>query len=233
MRTTRSSSLPSVWICSILAYRRGRFDFKEQAVISRLEPMVAVIGNTLYSSHMQVVAPGLKAASAIVKCPLKSIDKSLPVFTRQIIDIIKQEPEAVQTAFKSLAIILRDHPGAQVKEKDLVYLLALLAEEPSQQAAVFTMLRAIITQRFVVPEIYDVMHKVAEFMVTNQSPGQELYRGAMLPDYPQGEGFLWSQMTCLIHILSHVCESGRKSVMEVLGAMFAKSDTRLVHGYTG
>ena len=136
------------------AYRRGRFDFKDQAVISRLEPMVAVIGNTLYSSHMQVVVLGLKAASAIVKSPLKSIDKSLPVFIRQIIDIIKQagstEPEVVQTAFKSLATILRDHSGAQVKEKDLVYWLELLApdlEERSRQAAVFTMLRAIVARR--------------------------------------------------------------------------------------
>ena len=99
--------------------------------------MVPVIGNTLYSSHMQVIVPGLKAAAAIVKCPLKSIEKSLPVFIRQIIDVIKQagstEPDTVQTAFKSLATILRDHASAQVKEKDLVYLLELLApdlEEP-------------------------------------------------------------------------------------------------------
>lgn len=59
-------------------------------MISRLEPMVPVIGNTLYSSHMEVIVPGMKAAAAIVKCPLKSIDKSLPVFIRQIIDIVKQ-----------------------------------------------------------------------------------------------------------------------------------------------
>ena len=204
--------------------------------------MVAVIGNTLYSSHMQVVAPGLKAAAAIVKCPLKSIDKSLPVFIRQIIDIVKQagstEPEAIQTAFKSLATILRDHSGAQVKEKDLVYLLELLSpdlEEPSRQAAVFTMLRAIIARRFVVPEIYDIMDKVAEIMVTNQSPQvQELCRGALLQfllDYPQGKGRLRNQMTFLVKNLSYVYESGRLSVIELLSAMIAKFETGLVQEY--
>ena len=224
------------------AYRRGRFDFKDPAVVSRLEPMVAVIGNTLYSSHMQVVAPGLKAAAAIVKCPLKSIDKSLPVFIRQIIDIIRQagstEPEHVQTALKSLATILRDHTGAQVKEKDLVYLLELLTpdlEEPARQAAVFTMLRAIIARRFVVPEIYDIMDKVAEIMVTNQSPSvQELCRGALLQfllDYPQGKGRLRNQMTFLVKNLSYVYESGRLSVMELLGAMIAKFESGLVQEY--
>ncbi|KAI1783497.1 armadillo-type protein [Ganoderma leucocontextum] len=225
------------------AYRRGRFDFKDVNVISRLEPMVSVVGNTLYSSHMQVVGLGLKAAAAIVKCPLKSVDKSLPVFIRQIIDVIKQagstEPEAIQTAFKSLATILRDHPGAQVKEKDLVYLLELLTpdlEEPSRQAAVFTMLRAIIARRFVVPEIYDIMDKVAETMVTNQSPSvQELGRGALLQfllDYPQGKGRLKNQMTFLVKNLSYVYESGRHSVMELLSAMIAKFETKLVQEYS-
>lgn len=204
--------------------------------------MVSVIGNTLYSSHMQVIVPGLKSAAAIVKCPLKSIDKSLPIFVRQIIDIVKQagstEPDTVQTAFKSLAAILRDHPGAQVKEKDLVYLLELLApdlEEPERQSAVFTMLRAIVARRFVVPEIYDIMDKVAEIMVTNQSSQvQELCRGALLQfllDYPQGKGRLKNQMTFLVKNLSYVYESGRKSVMELLGAIVAKFETSLMQEY--
>ncbi|KAI0832589.1 hypothetical protein BC628DRAFT_1347439 [Trametes gibbosa] len=224
------------------AYRRGRFDFKDPKVISRLEPMVSVIGNTLYSSHMQVIVPGLKAAAAIVKCPLKAIDKSLPVFVRQIIDIVKQagstEPDTVQTAFKSLATILRDHPGAQVKEKDLVYLLELLGpdlEEPDRQSAVFTMLRAIVARRFVVPEIYDIMDKVAEIMVTNQSSQvQELCRGALLQfllDYPQGKGRMKNQMTFLVKNLSYVYESGRKSVMELLSAIVAKFETSLLQEY--
>ncbi|EIW53914.1 uncharacterized protein TRAVEDRAFT_132229 [Trametes versicolor FP-101664 SS1] len=224
------------------AYRRGRFDFKEPKVISRLEPMVPVIGNTLYSSHMEVIVPGMKAAAAIVKCPLKSIDKSLPVFIRQIIDIVKQagstEPDTVQTAFKSLATILRDHPGAQVKEKDLVYLLELLApdlEVPERQAAVFTMLRAIVARRFVVPEIYDIMDKVAEIMVTSQSSNvQELCRSVLLQfllDYPQGKGRLKNQMTFLVKNLSYVYESGRKSVMELLSAIIAKFEMSLVQDY--
>ncbi|KAI9063947.1 hypothetical protein FKP32DRAFT_1603293 [Trametes sanguinea] len=224
------------------AFRRGRFDFKDSKVIARLESMVPVIGNTLYSSHMQVIVPGLKAAALIVRCPLKSIEKSMPVFIRQIIDIIKQagstEPDTVQTAFKSLATILREHPSAQVKEKDLVYLLELLApdlEEPERQAAVFTMLRAIIARRFVVPEIYDIMDKVAEIMVTSQSPQvQELCRGALLQfllDYPQGKGRLKNQMAFLVKNLSYVYESGRRSVMELLSAIIAKFETSLVQEY--
>ncbi|KAI0090560.1 armadillo-type protein [Irpex rosettiformis] len=227
----------------ITAHRRSRFDFQDPTVISRLEPMVPVIGNTLYSKHMQVLIPGLKATSAIVKCPLKSIAKSLPVFIRQMIDIVKQtgstESDVVQTAFKCLATVLRDQPTAQVKEKDLIFLLELLSpdlEEPERQASVFTMLRAIVARKFVVPEIYDLMERVSEIMVTNQSPQvQELCRGVLLQfllEYPQGKGRLRNNMTFLAKNLSYIHESGRKSVMELLNAILSKFNPDLIREFS-
>lgn len=205
--------------------------------------MVAVIGNTLYSNHMQVVMSGLKAAAAIVRCPLQSIAKSLPVFIRQIIQVIKQtgstEAEVVQMAFKSLAAILRDQPTAQVKEQDLVFLLELLSpdlEEPNRQASVFTMLKAIVARKFVVPEIYDLMDRVSEIMVTNQSPQvQEQCRGILLQfllDYPQGKGRLRNHMTFFAKNLSYVYESGRRSVMELLSAVLSKFNPDLIREYS-
>lgn len=205
--------------------------------------MVTVIGNTLYSTHMQVVISGLKAAASIARCPLKSITKSLPVFIRQTLQIVRQtgstEAEVVQTAFKSLATILRDQPSAQIKENDLVFLLEVLSpdlEEPARQASVFTMLKAIVARKFVVPEIYDLMERVAEIMVTNQSPPvQEQCRAILLQfllDYPQGKGRLRNQMTFLAKNLSYVHESGRKSVMELLSAILVKFDPTLIREYS-
>ena len=205
--------------------------------------MVSVIGNTLYSNHMQAVISGLKAAAAIVRCPLKSIAKSLPVFIRQILQVVKQtgstEAEVVQTAFKSLATILREQPVAQIKEKDLVFLLELLSpdlEEPSRQTAVFTMLKAIVARKFVVPEIYDLMDRVSEIMVTNQSPSvQEQCRAILLQfllDYPQGKGRLRNHMTFLAKNLSYVHESGRKSCMELLSVILAKFDPALIREHS-
>lgn len=225
------------------AHRRGRFDFQDPAVVSRLESMVTVIGNTLYANQQQVTIPGLKAAAAIIKCPLKSIEKSLPVFIGQIIDIVKHigstDSDAVQSALKALATILRDQPKAQVKEKDLIFLLELLApdlEEPARQQSVFIMLRAIVARKFVVPEIYDIMDKTSEIMVTNQSSQvQELARGVLLQfllEYPQGKGRLRNHMTFLAKNLSYVHESGRRSVLELLGAVLAKFNPDLLREYS-
>ncbi|KAG6835258.1 hypothetical protein H0H93_003385, partial [Arthromyces matolae] len=116
--------------------------------------MVAV-GNTLYSTNSgsSVLLLGLRSAAGLAKCPLQSLEKSLPVFVRQILDIIQQtgstEAEVVQVALKSLSTILRDGPAVQVKEKDLVYLLELIApdlEDPERQTAAFAMLRAIVVR---------------------------------------------------------------------------------------
>ncbi|KAG6830801.1 hypothetical protein H0H92_014650 [Tricholoma furcatifolium] len=224
------------------AMRRNRFDFHDAEVMSRLNAMVVVVGNTLYSTSAPVLLLGLRSAAGLSKCPLKSLDKSLPVFVKQILDIVQQtgstESEVVQVAFKSLATILRDGPPVQVKEKDLVYLLELLGpdlEDPERQASVFTMLRAIVARKFVVPEIYDLMDKVSEVMVTSQSTQvQELCRGVLLQfllDYPQGKGRLRKQMTFLAKNLSYVYESGRKSVMELLGAVVTKFQENLIREY--
>jgi U3 small nucleolar RNA-associated protein 20 len=203
--------------------------------------MIVVVGNTLYSTSAPVLVLGMKAATGIVSCPLKSLEKSVPVFVRQMIDIIKQagntESEVVQVALKSLATILRAST-VDVKEKDLVYLLELLSpdlEDPSRQGAVFAMLRAIVARKFVVPEIYDVMDKVSEIMVTSQSPQvQELCRGVLLQfllDYPQGKGRLRNQITFLAKNLSYVYESGRKSVMELLSAVVSKFQVDIILEY--
>ncbi|KAJ7227174.1 armadillo-type protein [Mycena pura] len=224
------------------ALRRSRFEFHDPETIKRLESMVVVIGNTLYSSISPVLISGLRAAAGIIKCPLKNLEKSLPVFVQQTIDIVKQagstESEVVQVAFKSLAVMLRDGPAVQVKEKDLVFLLELLTpdlEEPTRQASVFAVLRAIVARKFVVPEIYQVMDKVAEIMVTSQSHQvQELCRSVLLQfllDYPQGKGRLRNHMTFFAKNLSYKFESGRKSVLELLGAVLAKFDTDLVREY--
>lgn len=224
------------------ALKRNRFDFREPSHIARLESMVVVVGNTLYSTNAAVLTLGMRCAAGLSKCPLKAIEKSLPVVVRQILDIIKQtgntESELVQVAFKSLAAVLRDGPPVHVKEKDLIYLIELLSpdlEDHTRQASVFTLLRAIVTRKFIVPEIYDLMEKVSEVSVTSQSPQvQELCRGVLLQfllDYPQGKGRLRNQMAFFAKNLSYVHESGRASIMELLGAVIVKFQANLIQEY--
>ena len=177
----------------------------------------------------------MRYVAGLAKCPLKTMSKSLPVIVQQILNIIGQtgniESELVQIAFKSLGTILQDGPPVQVNGKDLIYLIELLSpdlEEPTRQASVFALFRAIVVWKFVVPEIYDLVAKVSEVAVTSQSPQvQELFRGVLLQfllDYPQGKGQLQKQMGFFANNLSYIYESGRTSIMEILGAVLIQAN---------
>lgn len=227
----------------ITALRRSRFDFGDDDVLSRLDPLLADVGNTLYAGDSGVLTLGLRAAGALLRCPLPSLASSLPVVVRQTVSIITREgnpsSEVSQAALRTLTIMLRDCPEqANFKEKQLTDLLTLVIsdiEEPNAQSAIFGLVRAIISRRYVVPEVYDVMDKVAEMMVTNQSSSvRETSRAAFLQfllDYPQGKGRLRNQMEFLAKNLSYIYESGRLSVMELLTAICAKFSDEVLRDY--
>ncbi|WVQ94326.1 hypothetical protein IAU59_001405 [Kwoniella sp. CBS 9459] len=227
----------------VTAFRRGKFDFDDVSILSRLGPMVNAIGNTLYSPASNVLTLALKASAAVVRCPVPQVEAALPVFVNNIFKIIKHaggtaEGEVAQTALKTLAVILRDCKTSQVTENQLRFLLEVIGpdlEEPDRQSAIFAILRSIIARKFVVPEIYDLMERVSSIMVTSQSSQvQELCRGsvmAFLLDYPQGKGRLKSQMTFFARNLEYTYEAGRISVMEVLNTVFTKFSDDLVEEY--
>ncbi|KAL1410173.1 U3 snoRNP protein [Vanrija albida] len=227
----------------ITAFRRGKFDFEDVDILARLGPLVNAIGNTLYSPNSSILVLGLKATAAIAKCPIPQVDEALPAFVTNIFKVIKNaggtaESEVAQTALKTLAVLIRDCKASQVSDSQLRYLIEVVnpdLEDHDRQSCIFTVLRAVVSRRFVVPEIYDVMDRVSSIMVTSQSTHvQELCRGLLMQfllDYPQGQGRLKSQMTFLARNLDYVFESGRVSVMEVLSAVFGKFSGELVAEY--
>ncbi len=166
----------------------------------------------------------------------------MQAYVRQILAIAKKggstESEVVQTALRSLAVIMRYCPGSTFQDQDLSFLLELVApdlEEKDRQDAVFAILRAVVSRKFVVPEMYDVMDKTAEVMVTSQSThAQQLCRKIFwqfLLDYPQGEQRLKKTMASLAKNLSYTFESGRISVLEFLRSILSEIQESLVQKY--
>lgn len=227
----------------ITAFRRGRFDFSDADVLGRLDPLVNLIGESLFSAVSDIVILGLKATAAVVKAPVESLTAALPTFVQQIFKTIKHagstESDLSQQALRTLSVVLRDCKEVTITPKQMSYLLELITpdlEDPSRQAAIFALLHAIISRKFVVADIYDVMDKVAQTMVTSQSAHvQEQCRSNVLRfllDYPQGSGRLKKQMQFLVNNLTYVYESGRLSVMELLSAVFNKFDEKHIQDYS-
>jgi U3 small nucleolar RNA-associated protein 20 len=125
-----------------------------------------------------------KFAAGLMKCPLKNLPKSVPVFILQMISIICQtgntESRIVQVTFQSLAAILHNLPDAQVKEEDFIFLLEPLALDSRSMIIKLQCLWCFVPLSFVGLSL-KFMDKVSEIMVTNQSPQvQELCRSVLL-----------------------------------------------------
>lgn len=227
----------------VTAFRRGKFDFDDVDILARLGPLVNAIGNTLYSPEAGILTLGLKATAAVAKCPVPQVDDALPAFVNNIFKIIKNaggtaESDVAQTALKTLAVLIRDCKATSISDAQLRYLIEVASpdlEDHERQTCLFTVLRAVVARKFVVPEIYDLMERVSSIMVTSQSTHvQELCRGVLMQfllDYPQGKHRLKTQMTFLARNLDYVFESGRISVMEVLSAVFNKFSSDLIGHY--
>ncbi|SPO30923.1 related to UTP20  len=226
----------------VTSLRRERFDFQDEEVLAKLNAMVNIVGEAAYANESSVLELSLRAIAQIVKVPVSRVDKALPVFIKQIFGIIHQygspQSQIVQTAFRTLTAILRECKQASLSETHLSGLLKLIApdlEEPAVQNTLFGLLRAIVSRRLVVSEVYDTMDKVAEMMVTNQSNSvRDLCRSTYLQfllDYPQGKQRLRNQIGFLAKNLAYEHESGRLSVLEITDAILNKFGDELLQEY--
>ncbi|SJX64813.1 related to UTP20-component of the small-subunit processome [Sporisorium reilianum f. sp. reilianum] len=226
----------------VTSLRRERFNFQDEEVLAKLNSMVNIVGEAAYANESSVLELSLRAIAQIVKVPVSRVDKALPVFIKQIFGIIHQygspQSQIVQTAFRTLTAILRECKQASLSETHLSGLLKLIApdlEEPAVQGTLFGLLRAIVSRRLVVSEVYDTMDKVAEMMVTNQSDSvRDLCRSTYLQfllDYPQGKQRLRNQIGFLAKNLAYEHEAGRLSVLEITDAILNKFGDELLQEF--
>ena len=236
-------------------------------VYKQLDALLPVLGNTLYSTSTPVLLHSLRCVTLLVTrfpiAKLPGMRRALPVYVNQILQIIKMsgggggnvggtDGDLMQGALRALGTIVRDGPkptkasdgtpipGVELKEKDLTFLLELVTpdlEDPDKQGVAFALLRAIVSRRFVVPEMYDIMEdQVAPLLVQSQSGTvREQARALLLQfmlDYPQGKGRLQKTLAFLLrNASSYVHESGRTSILELLGAVLSKFQSGLIAEY--
>lgn len=225
------------------AFRKNRFDLHNPETVSRLDPLITLVGNTLFAEEAHVLDRALRAVSSLIKCPLSSIERAAPILSKQMISILENmggtASDLSQTAIRSLATLIRDRKTLVLSEEQLSTLVAVISpdlEEPDQQAALFSLLRAIVSRKFASPEVYDLMDRVAEILIASQSYGtREICRSIYLQfllDYPQGKKRLSTSLQFLAKNLGgYVHESGRMSALELVNAILSKFGSDLLDQY--
>ncbi|KAG0190710.1 U3 snoRNP protein [Apophysomyces sp. BC1034] len=215
------------------ALKRNKFDVQAEEYITKLDTFVDVVGNALYSNHMANVALAAKIMASLCRMPLPTVPGAVPVVIKRTFSLIKSTGNTnsplVQSCFKLLTVCIRDTSQSSLTEHQLTYLINMIRpdmEEPDRQSTVFSLIRAVVSRKFVAPEMYDLMDTVAQIMVTNQTKEiREQARSVFflfLMDYPQGMDRLKKQMAFIVKNLEFIHESGRESIMELLHQIISK-----------
>lgn len=204
-----------------------------------LAGFIPIIGDALLSQQEEVQVSALRLLTTIIRVPLPSIDDGAPVFVQQALSFVKNSPstnsEIAQASLKLLAAILRERRSFRVKETTIAYLLTRIKpdlEEPDRQGITFNFLKAVLSRKIVITEVYEVLDNVAAIMVTNQTRTvRDLARGVyfqFLMEYPQGKERLNKQLAFLLKNLDYVHQSGRQSVLEAANLLITKIGDTLI-----
>ncbi|KAG9291746.1 hypothetical protein G9A89_012031 [Geosiphon pyriformis] len=222
--------------------KREKFDKKSPQQIELLDSFVDIVSDALYSRHNDITLSAIRIMCLLCKIPLPSMEKAFPALVEQLFALLHSsngtKSVLVQTCFQLLSILIRDCEKVRIKESELTYVINLIRpdlEEPERQTITFSLIRAIISRKFVVSEVYDLMDSVRNIMLTSQAAQiREQCRLVLfqfLLDYPQNRKQMKNAMNFLIKNLEYTYESGKLSVMEMLNSIFLKFPSEMLKEY--
>ncbi|KAJ5102661.1 hypothetical protein N7532_003190 [Penicillium argentinense] len=205
---------------------------------TNLAGFLPVIGDALVQAHEEVKISALRLLSTIIKLPLPEIDQNSHVYLTEAVKLIKESPstnsEASQASLKLISAMIRERKTTKLRDGHLAYLLGRLKadiEEPDRQGITFNFIRAVMSRKFVVPEMYELVDSIATMMVTNQTrSARDLARGTyvhFLIEYPQAKNRWTKQLGFLAKNLDYKHQEGRQSVLEAIHLLLSKTGQEL------
>ncbi|KAL8805327.1 MAG: hypothetical protein Q9200_005466 [Gallowayella weberi] len=200
---------------------------------ANLAGFMPMMGDALVQSNEEIQMAAIRLLTTIIKVPLREIDDNAALYVSEAVKIIKASPstntELAQAALKLTSAILRERRDVEVREIDVAYLLKRIQpdlEESERQGVAFTFLKAVMTRRLIIVEVYEVLEMVASMMITNQTRGARDQARSVyfdfLVQYPQGKGRFAKQLTFLTKNLDYKHHEGRQSVMEAIHLLLSK-----------
>ncbi|KAI1913274.1 U3 snoRNP protein [Ophidiomyces ophidiicola] len=235
-------------------YKLARFSFdvlrsvlNKYSTLCTAENMggfLPLIGDSLVQGYEEVKISAIRLLSTIIKLPLEEIDRNSDVYLVEALKLVKEAPntntEGAQAAIKLIASILRERQMVKLKDSYLAYLIKRVSsdiEEPDRQGVTFNFIRAVMARKLVVPEMYELVDKVAVMMVTNHTrSARDLARGVyvhFLIEYPQTKNRWAKQLGYLAKNLDYRHKEGRQSVMEAVHLLLSKTAGDLAQTIVG
>ncbi|OQD68582.1 hypothetical protein PENDEC_c033G06299 [Penicillium decumbens] len=205
---------------------------------ANLAGFLPILGDAMVQAHEEVKISAFRLLSTIIKLNLPEIDQNSHVYLTEAVKMIKESPstnsEAAQASLKLISAMIRERKSTKLRDGHLAYLLHRLTadiEEPDRQGVTFNFIRAVMSRKLVVPEMYELVDSIATMMVTNQTrSARDLARGTyvhFLIEYPQAKNRWSKQLGFLAKNLDYKHQEGRQSVLEAVHMLLSKTGPEL------
>lgn len=208
--------------------------------VENTDGFIPLMAESLKSSHEPLLGALLRVAILIVKLNYEADrDDFFECMVNKAIENVLESPstrsELCQLSLKYIAMALRQGKGRSCTDDAVRALIVKLTpdlEDPEQQSLAFNFMRAVISKRIYLAEVYDVMDKVLRIMVVNhfqeiRDIARGLYFKFMLL-YDQGEKRLEMAFKFMVDNLTYPTASGRQSVMELIHSILLRSSVTVV-----
>lgn len=219
-----------------MSLKRAKVTSSENSALEMLDPFVLLLLECLNSMHVKVITEALVGYTWLLKFPLPSVATNAEQLTKQLFVLLKDYSKAgaargenyllVQNCFKTITVMVKNVKKKSISETQLQVLLGYAEEDiydQSRQATAFSLLKAILSRNLIVPEMEDVMKKVASLSVNGGNNMirvhcRQIYMKYLL-DYPLGNK-LRLHLDFVISQLSYEHDTGRESALEMMAFIF-------------
>lgn len=208
---------------------------EELLTVENVSGFIPFLGEGISSTFEDVQISSLRLLTLILRLPVPDVDDKLLQYVRKTLEIIQDSPstntELCMVSLRFVGVVLRLKENVKIPETALGYILERMKpdlEESDRQGVTFAFLKAVLARGIVIPEVYDIMDRVSNIMVTNQTKStREACRSVyyqFLTEYPQGKERLKKQFKFLVGNLQYPAVDGRLSVMELIHSLLLRID---------
>ncbi|XP_054911685.1 small subunit processome component 20 homolog [Poeciliopsis prolifica] len=231
-----------------LSLKKSKVNSSEASALEMLDPFIQLLLQCLNSMHVKVITEALVAFTWLLRFPLPAVEQNAQQLTRQLFVLLKDYSKAgaargenyqlVQNCFKAMTILVKNIKSNEISETQLQVLLGYAEEDiydQSRQATAFGLLKAILSRKLIVPEMEQVLKKVAKLSITGsnnmiRTHCRHIYLKYLL-DYPLGKK-LRHHLDFVVAQLQYEQDTGRESVMELLASIFQMFPQKLLEVYS-
>ncbi|KAJ1284067.1 hypothetical protein BS78_03G175200 [Paspalum vaginatum] len=210
----------------------------DEKLLNMLDPFVDLLGRCLNSKHESVLSVAFRCLALLVKLPLPSLSDNATIIKNVLMDIAQRAGNSnghlVTSCMKLLADLLR---GFRISLSDdqlqmLIHIPMFVDIQTNPSPVALSLLKAIVRRKLVSHEIYDIVIKIGELMVTTLTESiQKQCIQILLQfflNYPLSEKRLQQHIDFFLANLSYEHPSGREAVLEMLHDILTRFPQRII-----